>query len=127
MFNTIFICLIGIITGLISGITGFFPLGLFIVLFKYLNVGDNQTIIGTVLYVLLFPLTIGSIWQFYKKKKINFLIGNILLISIMVGSYFGSKLVLNEKFQLTEKKIGYFTSLITFIASIIFFTNAYNL
>ena len=53
ILNIIFICLIGIITGLISGITGFFPLGLFIVLFKYLNIGNNQTIIGTILYVLI--------------------------------------------------------------------------
>ncbi len=127
MLNIIFICLIGLITGLFSGMTGFFPLGLFIVLFKYLGVGDNQTIIGTVLYLLLFPLSIGSVWEFYKSKKINFTVGNILLITIMVGSYFGSKLVLDERYKLTEKKINYITSIITFIASIVFFINGYNL
>ena len=127
MLNTIFICLIGLITGLFSGMTGFFPLGLFVVLFKYLGVGDNETIIGTVLYLLLFPLSIGSVWQFYKSKKINFIVGNILLITIMIGSYFGSKLVLDERYKLTEKKINYITSVITFIASIVFFINGYNL
>ena len=127
MLNIIFICLIGLITGLFSGMTWFFPLGLFIVLFKYLGVGDNETIIGTVLYLLLFPLSIGSVWQFYKSKKINFIIGNILLITIMIGSYFGSKLVLDERYKLTEKTINYITSFITFIASVVFFINGYFL
>lgn len=127
MLNIIFICLIGLITGLFSGMTGFFPLGLFIVLFKYLGVGDNETIIGTVLYLLLFPLSIGSVWQFYKSKKINFIIGNILLITIMIGSYFGSKLVLDERYKLTEKSINYITSFITFVASVVFFINGYFL
>ena len=36
MLNIIIICLIGLVTGLFSGMTGFFPLGLFVVLFKYL-------------------------------------------------------------------------------------------
>lgn len=127
MLNIIIICLIGLVTGLFSGMTGFFPLGLFVVLFKYLGVGDNQTIIGTVLYLLIFPLSIGSVWQFYKSKKINFYIGHILLITIMVGSYFGSKLVLDERYKLTEKTINYVTSMITFIASIVFFINGYFL
>ena len=69
MFNIIFICLIGLLSGLLLGITGILPLGFFIILLKYLNVGDYKTIMGTVLYVILFPLTIGSVWEFYKEKK----------------------------------------------------------
>jgi uncharacterized membrane protein YfcA len=82
---------------------------------------------GTVLYVILFPLTIGSVWEFYKAKKINFFVGNILLVTIIIGSYFGSKLVLDEHFQLTEKTIKYITAVMTFTFSIFFFIAAYNL
>ena len=89
--------------------------------------GDYKTIIGTVLYVLLFPLSVGSVWEFHKVKKINFFVGNILLVTMIIGSYFGSKLVLDEHFQLTEKTIKYITAALTFILSIVFFIAAYNL
>jgi uncharacterized membrane protein YfcA len=127
MFNIILICLIGLVSGLLLGLTGILPLGFFIILFKYLDVGDYKTIMGTVLYVLLFPLTFGSIWEFYEAKKVNFFVGNILVITMIIGSYFGSKLVLDERFQLTEKTIKYITAVMTFIFSIVFFIMAYNL
>ena len=127
MFNTIGIILIGLLSGLILGVTGILPIGFFVILLKYLNIGDYKTIIGTVLYVILFPLTIGSVFEFYKSKKINFFAGNILLITIIIGSYIGSKLILDEHLKLTEKQIKYISAIITFIASIIFFTSAYNL
>jgi len=127
MFNTILIGLIGLISGLLLGLTGILPIGFFIILFKYLEVGDYKTIMGTVLYVLLFPLTFGSIWEFYKAKKLNFFVGNILIITMVIGSYFGSKLVLDERFKLTEKTIKYITAIMTFIFSIVFFITAYNL
>ena len=127
MFNTIFVIIIGLISGLLLGLTGILPLGFFIILLKYLDVGDYKTILGTVLYVILFPLSVGSVWEFYKAKKINFFVGNILIITMVVGSYFGSKLVLDERFQLTEKTIKYITAIMTFIVSIVFFIAAYNL
>ena len=127
MFNIILIGLIGLVSGLLLGLTGILPLGFFIILFKYLNVGDYKTILGTVLYVLLFPLTFGSIWEFYTAKKVNFFVGNILIITMIIGSYFGSKLVLDVRFKLTEKTIKYITAVMTLIFSIVFFITAYNL
>ena len=127
MFNTISICLIGIILGLISGITGILFTGFAIVGLKYLDVGDYKKIIGTTLYILLFPLSIGSIIEFYKAKKINFFVGNLLLITAIIGSYFGSKLVLDERFKITEKKIKYITAILLLFSSMLFFIEAYKL
>ena len=127
MFNTIFVALIGLISGLLLGLTGILPLGFFIILFKFLNVGDYKTILGTVLYVILFPLSLGSVWEFYKAKKINFFVGNILIITMVIGSYFGSKLVIDEHFKLTEKTIKYISAVMTLTASIFFFITAYNI
>jgi len=127
MFTTIFICLIGMLSGILLGLTGILPLGFFILLLKYLDVGDYKTIIGTVLYVILFPISIGSVLEFYKAKKINFFVGNILLVTMIIGSYIGSKLVLDERFKFSEKTIKYITAVMTFIFSIAFFITAYNL
>jgi uncharacterized membrane protein YfcA len=127
LFDTVSIVIIGLLSGLLLGLTGILPLGFFIILLKYLNVGDYRTIMGTVLYVILFPLSIGSVWEFHKAKKINFFVGNILLVTMVVGSFFGSKLVLDERYQLSEKTIKYITAVMTFIASILFFIAAYNI
>ena len=127
MFTTIYICFIGIILGIISGITGILFTGFPILALKYLDVGDYKTIIGTTLYILLFPLSIGSVIEFYKAKKINFFVGNLLLITVIIGSYFGSKLLLEERFKFTEKKIKYITAILLFFAGILFFMEAYNL
>jgi uncharacterized membrane protein YfcA len=127
MFTTIYICLIGILSGILLGLTGILPLGFFILLLKYLDVGDYKTILGTVLYVVLFPLTIGSVLEFYKAKKINFFVGNILLVTMIIGSYIGSKLVLDDHFKFTEKTIKYISAAMTFTFSIAFFITAYNL
>lgn len=127
LFDIVSIIMIGIVSGVLMGVTGILPLGFFILLFKYLGVGDHKTIIGTVLYVILFPLTIGSVWEFYKAKKINFVAGNTLMVGMIIGSFYGSKLVLDERFQLSEKTIKYMTAVMTFIASILFFISAYIL
>ena len=125
--NIIFVCLIGIIIGIITGMTGIMFSGFAIILFKYLDVGDYKTILGSVLYITLFPLTIGSIVEFYNAKKINFFVGNLLLITFIIGGYFGSKLVLNEKFKITEKQIKYISAILSFFSAILFFLQAYNL
>jgi uncharacterized membrane protein YfcA len=127
LFDVVAIVIIGLLSGLLLGVTGILPLGFFIIIFKYLNVGDYKTILGTVLYVILFPLSIGSVWEFYKAKKINFFVGNVLLVTMIIGSYFGSKFVLDEGYHLSEKTIKYITAVMTLIASILFFISAYEL
>ena len=127
MFNTILICLLGFIIGVISGETGILFTGFIVYFLKYLDVGDYKTILGTILYVTLFPITIGAVIEFYKAKKINFFAGNLLIITIIIGSYIGSKIVLNDNYSLTEKKIKYISAILTFFSSCLFFISAYNL
>lgn len=127
MFNTILICLVGIIIGIITGVTSNLFSGFILLALKYLDVGDYKTILGTMLYVFLFPLSIGSTLEFYKAKKINFFVGNLLLITFIIGGYLGSKLVLNDSYNLTEKKIKYLTAILSLFTSGLFFVEAYNL
>lgn len=127
MLNILFMCLLGIIIGIISGQTGILFTGFIIVFLKYLDVGDYKTILGTTLYITLFPITIGAVIEFYKAKKINFLAGNLLITTIVIGSYIGSKLVLNDSYNLTEKKIKYMSAILAFFSSCLFFISAYNL
>jgi hypothetical protein len=51
--------------------------------------------------------------------------GLILLASIVTGGYFGTKIVVNEKYNLSKKTIKYITSGLGFTIWILFLISAY--
>ena len=127
--NQYFIELIlGTICGLFLGVTGIAPTGLVLLVLDYFGIGNYITNLGTILFLNLFPLTLGSVWEFYKAKQINFKMGLILLVSIIIGSFIGSKMVVGDSsVTLSEKSIKYITSALGFIIGILFFFSAYNM
>jgi uncharacterized membrane protein YfcA len=117
--------LLGLISGVFLGITGILPVGIFLIILDYLNIGDYRSNLGAILFFNLFPYTIGSFYEFYKTKKINYSLGWILLISIIVGSYIGSKYVVGAGLKLSIKQIKYISAMVGLITCILFFISAY--
>jgi uncharacterized membrane protein YfcA len=117
--------LLGLLTGGFLGITGIAPTGLLLIAFEYLKIGDYKSNLGTILFLNLFPITAGSVYEFWKAKKINLTMGFVLLLSVVIGSYIGSKLVVREKDALSNKTIKYITSGLGFLTFTIFLYSAY--
>jgi uncharacterized membrane protein YfcA len=117
--------LLGLISGVFLGITGILPVGIFLIILDYLNIGDYRSNLGAILFLNLFPYTIGSFYEFYKTKKINYSLGWILLISIIVGSYIGSKYVVGAGLKLSIKQIKYISAMVGLIMCILFLISAY--
>ena len=117
---------LGLITGAFLGITGIAPTGLVLILLEYFKIGEYKSNLGAILLLNLFPLTIGSIYEFYKSNSINYELGIILLFSVIIGSYFGSKIVVGSGFKLSIKQIKYITSCLGFLIFILFLNSAYN-
>jgi len=117
--------ILGLISGVFLGITGILPVGIFLIILDYLNIGDYRSNLGAILFLNLFPYTIGSFYEFYKTKKINYSLGWILLISIIVGSYIGSKYVVGAGLKLSIKQIKYISAMVGLITCILFFISAY--
>ena len=84
----------GLLCGLSMGITGIIPIGIVIILLELFKIAEYKTIIGSMLFVLVFPISIGSVYEFYKAKQINYKLSMIVLASIITGSTIGSKLIL---------------------------------
>lgn len=116
--------ILGLLTGLCLGITGLAPTALTVLALEYFKIGDFKTNIGTMLFINLFPISIGSVVEFYKAKKINFLIGCILLASVIVGSWLGSKLVVGD-YQMSVKTVKYLSSFIGFMIFLAFLISGY--
>jgi hypothetical protein len=115
---------VGLICGLFLGITGIAPTGLIILALDYFKIDDYITNLGTILFINLFPITIGSVWEFYKAKKIDYTMGFILFLSIVLGGFLGSKLVVDKNYKLSKKIIKYITSILGLIIFIAFLISA---
>jgi uncharacterized membrane protein YfcA len=102
--------ILGLLCGLFLGVTGIPPTGLVLLALDMLKIGDYKSNLGAVIFLNLFPITIGSTYEFYKSKQINFSLGFILLLTIILGSFIGSKFVVGEKAFLSTKDVKYITA-----------------
>jgi uncharacterized membrane protein YfcA len=117
--------ILGLLAGLFSGMTGILPVGLLLIIFDFLKIGDYKSNLGAIALINLFPISIGSFWEFFKVDKINYSMGLILLASIVTGGYFGSKIILDEKINMSRKTLKYITSGLGFTIWILFLISAY--
>lgn len=119
----ILICL-GVFTGMLSGVVGvgggiiLVPALVYLLGFSQLNAQ------GTSLALIMFPVGILGVFQYYKNGHIDFSIVLILAIGFIIGSFFGSKIALNIPQDITKK---IFASLMIIIAvKMLFFDTKKN-
>jgi uncharacterized membrane protein YfcA len=117
--------ILGLICGLFLGITGIAPTGIILIALDLLKIGDYKSNLGSILFLNLFPISAGSVFEFYKSKQINFSLGLILLLTVILGSFIGSKFVVGDKSTLTTKSIKYITAYLSFFVGIVFLISAY--
>jgi len=91
--KTITVIVIGIIAGIIAGSTGLAAAGAILLGLTFSGIiTDHQTILGTTLYTLLPPTVIFGVWDYYKRGKVNFYYGNILIVTILFSTFIGAYL-----------------------------------
>ena len=100
----IIIILTGLAAGILGGMVGIGG-GIIIVpaLVYFLAFSQHQAQ-GTSLALMLFPVGILGVINYYKKGYVDFRYAGLLAIGFVVGSYLGSKFSLSIP-QLTVKKI----------------------
>ena len=64
-------------------------------------------------------------YEFYKSNSINYELGIILLVSVIIGSYLGSKTVVGSGFKFSIKQIKYITAGLGLCIFILFLNSAY--
>jgi uncharacterized protein len=100
----IIVIIIGLVAGMLGGMVGIGG-GLVIVpaLMYFLAFSQHQAQ-GTSLGLLVLPVAILAVLNYYKNGYVDFRIVGLLAIGFVVGSYFGSKMALSVP-QLTLKRI----------------------
>jgi uncharacterized membrane protein YfcA len=117
--------ILGLFCGIFLGITGIAPTGIILIALDMLKIGDYKSNLGAILFLNLFPITIGSVFEFYKSKKIDFSLGTILLLTIILGSFIGSKFVVGDKNVLSTKTIKLITAYLSLFMAGVFLYSAY--
>ena len=98
------IILIGIAAGTLSGLVGIGG-GIIIVPALIYFIGFSQkTAQGTSLGLILLPVGILGVLQYYKQGHIDVKVVGILAVAFLIGGYLGSKIALSLS-QETVKKI----------------------
>lgn len=119
--DVLFLLLIGVFAGFISGMMGVGG-AIIIVPALVLIFGMSQhNAQGTSLTVLVFPVGIFAVMNYYKKGYVNFKFALVLILAFVVGSYLGSLLSINLPEKILKK---IFAVLILLIGIRMFFSKS---
>jgi uncharacterized protein len=111
--NTILLLLcIGLFAGILSGLVGVGG-GIIIVpaLVYFMNMGQHQAQ-GTSLAVLLLPVGIFAVYNYYKGGYVDIKSTFIIASTFVIGGYIGSKIAINIDQTLVKKIFGVFMLLV---------------
>src|SRR5258708_2820629 len=102
----IIILIIGIFAGVFSGFIGIGG-GLIVVPCLVYFLGMNQhSAQGTSLAMMLPPIGVMAVYNYYKAGEVDFKVAAILCISFVAGSFFGSKIAISLSADQLKKAFG---------------------
>jgi len=123
MNKTIIFIIIGILSGIINGLTGLGHAGAILIgLTLSKTMSDYSTIIGTTLYSQLLPVVALGVWEFYKRGQIDFYAGNILLVCLVFSVFIGAWL----KQFVSNKITKFITAILLLLTAFKFLLDAYS-
>jgi uncharacterized protein len=100
--------LLGIVAGLLSSMVGIGG-GIVVVPILVLAFSMSQKMAqGTSLAMMLPPIGILAVYNYYKGGYVDFKVAGIICIAFILGSYFGSKIVLNMDIRILKKVFAVF-------------------
>ena len=112
MDTIIIILIIGIVAGIFSGFIGIGG-GLVVVPCLVFFLGMSQhNAQGTSLAMMLPPIGVMAVYNYYKAGAVDFKVAAILCVSFIAGSFLGSKIALSLSPDQVKKAFGIFIILL---------------
>ncbi|MGZ3862517.1 MAG: TSUP family transporter [Bacteroidia bacterium] len=115
----ILLLLIGVTAGLLGGMIGLGGGIILIPAMVFILKMDQQTAQGTSIAVMLPPIGLFAVYNYYKAGYVNTSYAMIIAVAFMVGGYFGSQIALKMSPEVMKK---IFSVLIVLIAVKMFFS-----
>src|SRR5882762_4599049 len=106
METVLIVLVIGVFAGAFGGFIGIGG-GLIVVPCLVYFIGMSQhTAQGTSLAMMLPPIGVLAVYNYYKQGNVDFKVAAILCISFVAGSFFGSKVALSLSADQIKKAFG---------------------
>lgn len=109
----VFILIIGLLAGFVGGSLGIGGGIIIVPALAFLMGFSQHEAQGTYLAVLLFPVGILGVINYYKAGYVHFKYAIILIAAFLLGSYLGSLLAVNLPDALLRKLFGGFMLLVS--------------
>jgi uncharacterized protein len=106
MTSTILFILIGSVAGILSGMFGIGGGVIIVPALMFLCGFGQLKAQGTSLAILLPPVGIFAFIEYYKKGQVNIQAGVLIVIFLVIGSIFGSKIAQNLPIEVLKKSFG---------------------
>jgi len=104
MIEIIKFIILGLAGGVMSGVFGIGGAVIIVPALVFLFGFDQKMAQGTTLAMLLPPVGLLGVWQYYQSGNVNFRAAGILCVGLFVGAYFGGYLA-NQFSSDTLRKI----------------------
>lgn len=92
--------LVGSLVGVISGWQGISRDDMLLALLLLFGLEANQRIAaGTVLLSVVFPISIGAVWEYYKRGDVDIVLGLLLTVTYIITATLGAKI----NFKVSQK------------------------
>jgi uncharacterized membrane protein YfcA len=92
MTETIQFIILGLAAGILSGLLGIGGAIIIVPILVYFFGFDQKMAQGTTLAMLLPPVGLLGVWQYYNAGNVNLKVAGIMCIGLFVGAYFGGYL-----------------------------------
>ena len=102
----IILSIIGILTGIFSGLLGVGGGLIMIPMFVFFLGFSQHMAQGMSLAVMLPPVTLLAAWNYHKAGYIDWKIALIVSVLFIIGGFFGSKIALKIDQQMLKKVFG---------------------
>ena len=99
---------LGLIAGVMSSLVGIGGGVIIVPALVFLFAMSQKMAQGTSLVMLLPPVGLLGVINYYKAGYVDFKIAGVLIVAFIIGSYFGSKLVMNLEDTTIKRIFGVF-------------------
>ncbi len=104
--------MLGLVAGVISSMVGIGGGVVIVPVLVFMFSMSQKTAQGTSLVMLLPPIGVLAVVNYYKAGYVDFKIAGVLIVAFIVGSYFGSKVAMNLQESTLKRIFGVFLMLL---------------
>ena len=104
--NFLLLVIVGLAAGFLAGTFGVGGGIIIVPALVYVFAMTQHQAQGTSLVVLLFPVGILAVWNYYKEGYVNFKFAIVLILFFVIGGYFGSLFSTNLSDSMLKKLFG---------------------